>query len=279
MATPKMNDTMPIEEGHASERIVRGGLEHDELAVQPGNRISHNIRVIQRLGAGGMGQVWLADHVGLDTQVAVKFMTKELASDPSVVARFAREAKLVARIKSPHVVQIFDFATTPTGIPFIVMELLEGQSLETKIRERGISLEETSRILVQLLKALGRAHALGIVHRDIKPDNVFLIDHDGDTFAKLLDFGIARDDLEGPGLTVSGTTMGTPSYMSPEQLFRPKEVDVRSDLWSIAVVAYQCLTGQLPFNGDSFGADLPGDQRRRVRTAQPAQLDASAGAR
>jgi hypothetical protein len=122
-----------------------------------------------------------------------------------------------------------------------------------RIRGRKLDLEDASRVLVQICKALSKAHALGIVHRDIKPDNVFLAQHEGETFVKVLDFGIAKDEHKEDGITASGTTMGTPSFMSPEQLFRPKEVDLRSDLWSTAVVAYRCLTGALPFEGDTFG--------------------------
>ena len=250
MNTANQLDTLDVSDAfelQAKEMSEKGGF-------QAGDLISHNIRLVHLLGAGGMGNVWLADHTGLETQVAVKFMSKELASDLGLVARFGREAKLVARIKSPHVVQIFDFATTPGGIPFIVMELLEGEDLESRIRRRELTLEETSRVFIQVCKALAKAHALGIVHRDIKPDNIFLIEDDGDIFAKIVDFGIAKDDQQAPGITVSGTTMGTPSYMSPEQLFHPKDVDIRSDLWSVAVVAYRCLTGHLPFAGDSFGA-------------------------
>jgi len=246
----------PVRDTGDSKRLV---LETDPLQAEhglaPGMRITDNISLVHLLRAGGMGDVWLADHAGLGTQVAVKFMSKELAADPALVARFGHEAKLVARIKSPHVVEIFDYATTSDGIPCIVMELLEGETLEARMQSgRALTLEEASRMLVQICKALGRAHALGVVHRDIKPDNVFLLENEGEIFVKLVDFGIARDEREAPGVTVSGTTMGTPSYMSPEQLFQPKDVDLRSDLWSTAVVLYRCLTGQLPFEGDNFAS-------------------------
>src|SRR5256885_10553150 len=190
--------------------------------------------------------------MGLETPVAVKFMSKDLAEDPGCVARFAAEAKLAARIKSPHIVGILDFSTTTSGIPYIVMELLEGEDLEVRLRgDKKLGLEDASRVLVQICKALTSAHELGVVHRDIKPDNILLTTHDGEIFVKVLDFGIAKDEAKLQSITASGTTMGTPAFMSPEQLFRPKEVDLRSDLWSAAVVAYRCLTGKLPFEGDN----------------------------
>ena len=227
----------------------------DTGRLEPGKRISRNIRLVQLLEVGGMGKVWLAYHSGLDTHVAVKFMTEQSAADPAVKARFEREAKLAARIKSPHVVQILDYATTADGTPFIVMELLEGEDLASRL-ERGqkLTLEDTSHVLVQVCRVLAKAHALGIVHRDIKPENVFLSECDGELFVKVLDFGIARDEGRPSSITSSDVTVGTPAFMSPEQLFRPKEVDQRSDLWSAAVLVYHCLTGKLPFDGDSYAS-------------------------
>jgi hypothetical protein len=242
---------------HGGPSGVRCEPSTDEASTPftAGSRISENIELVRLLGVGGMGSVWLAEHSALETQVAVKFMSKEVLNDPGLLARFSREAKLSARIKSPHVVQIFDFATTSDGTPYIVMEFLEGEDLETRLQGgRDLGLEETTRVIVQLCKALSKAHALGIVHRDIKPDNVFLVDNDGDSLVKILDFGIAKDQSSMSGITVSGTTMGTPLYMSPEQLFDLKDVDFRSDLWSVAVLAYRSLTGRLPFQGTSFGS-------------------------
>jgi serine/threonine-protein kinase len=233
--------------------LVNRHARDEDLA--PGARVSENLRLIALLGAGGMGNVWLAEHLGLGTNVAVKFMSNDVADDAACVERFGTEAKLAARIKSPHVVTILDYATSARGIPYIVMELLEGEDLEVRLRgDRKLGLEGSSRVLIQICKALSKAHAIGIVHRDIKPDNVFLAEHEDEIFVKVLDFGIAKDEEKEQGITASGTTMGTPSFMSPEQLFRPKEVDLRSDLWSAAVVAYRCLTGKLPFEGDNFAA-------------------------
>jgi serine/threonine protein kinase len=262
--TPRWDELPIMEPVENSSTHAHGGpsgvrcepsVDDSGTPFAAGTRISDNIELVRLLGMGGMGSVWLAEHAALETQVAVKFMSKEVLSEPGLLARFAREAKLSARIKSPHVVQIFDFATTTEGIPYIVMEHLEGEDLETRLQSgRELTLDEATRVIVQLCKALGKAHALDIVHRDIKPDNVFLVDNDGDTLVKVLDFGIAKDASLPTGITVSGTTMGTPLYMSPEQLFDLKDVDLRSDLWSVAVVAYRCLTGRLPFQGTSFGS-------------------------
>jgi serine/threonine-protein kinase len=220
-----------------------------------GQRIAENLELVRLLGVGGMGDVWLANHLGLDTLVAVKFMSAALAQNDALIERFAREAKLASRIKSPHVVQIFDFAATPEGIPYIVMELIDGETMEARIlRETRLGLDETSRILVQLCRGLGKAHEVGIIHRDMKPDNVLLGEEEGELFVKILDFGIAKNLASMHGATDAGAMMGTPPYMSPEQLFRPAEVDHRSDLWALGVMTYRCLTGRLPFEGDTLGA-------------------------
>jgi serine/threonine-protein kinase len=200
-----------------------------------------------------MGQVWLAEHKGLDIQVAVKFMRRDVADDPVSAARFEQEAKLAARIKSPHVVEVFDYDVTASGIPFIVMESLSGRDLETALQNgRTLSIADTARVLVQTCKALAKAHAVGVIHRDIKAENVFIVQEDGVPIIKLLDFGVARDAFPKSGISLSGTTVGTPVYMSPEQLFHPKDIDLRTDLWATAVLVYRCLTGTFPFEGESF---------------------------
>jgi hypothetical protein len=200
-----------------------------------------------------MGQVWLAEHKGLDIQVAVKFMRRDVADDPVSAARFEQEAKLAARIKSPHVVEVFDYDVTASGIPFIVMESLTGRDLETALANgRTLTIADTARVLIQVCKALSKAHAVGVIHRDIKAENVFIVQEDGLPAVKVLDFGVARDAFPKSGISLSGTTVGTPVYMSPEQLFHPKEIDQRTDLWATAVLVYRCLTGSFPFEGESF---------------------------
>jgi eukaryotic-like serine/threonine-protein kinase len=223
------------------------------MELAPGVEVTPTIRLVKKLGEGGMGSVWIADHLALHTQVAVKFMAAHFATSPDAMARFSREASAAAQIKSPHVVQIFDHGVLPGGVPFIVMELLEGEELSQLMRRQGtVGVEQTSQIISQMCKALAKAHARGVIHRDIKPDNVFLVDSDGEIFVKLLDFGIAKQTQESVHVTSTGSVMGTPHYMSPEQLLSSKHVDPRSDLWAVGVVAYHCITGRVPFDGETF---------------------------
>jgi len=202
-----------------------------------------------------MGSVWLADHLALKTRVVVKFMNATVFADPQSRERFSREAIAASQVKSPHVVQTFDHGVTVAGIPFIVMELLEGEDLAQRIRSGPVPIPATASIVTQVCRALTRAHTIGIVHRDIKPDNIFLCDVGGDEpFVKLLDFGIAKSVHAAPtSHTNTGSMMGTPYYMSPEQFAQTKSVDFRSDLWSLGVVVFECLTGVRPFDADTIG--------------------------
>jgi serine/threonine protein kinase len=234
--------------------------------MEPGQPVTPSIRLVRELDHGSMGSVWAADHAGLGTQVAVKFMSPEVAKHPNLVTRFSREAHAAAHIRSPHVVQIMDHGITPDGVPYIAMELLEGESLQKRLKRDG-SLDPalTAQIVGQTCKALTRAHQLGIVHRDIKPANIFLTDEGGDVFVKLLDFGVAKHTEGDLGMTRTNEKVGTPFYMCPEQLISAKHVDFRADLWSIGIVAYHCLIGQVPFKASTFG-DLCLAVRRGVFT-------------
>jgi serine/threonine protein kinase len=221
--------------------------------------ITPTVRLLHPLGAGGMGSVWVADHLTLRTRVVVKFMSAELARDPSHVARFSKEASAAAAVKSPHVVQTFDHGVAPNGVPFIVMELLEGEDLATTLARAGrLPLGIVAEIVAQTARALARAHSAGVVHRDIKPENIFLCHaEEGEIFAKVLDFGIAkmRGSTGNHAITRTGAVLGTPYYMSPEQALGLKDgLDGRTDLWSLGVVAFEALTGERPFNGDTIGA-------------------------
>jgi len=223
--------------------------------MEPGQQISTNLRLVRILGQGGMGSVWIADHLSLGTQVAVKVMSRAVSAEPMFVERFRREAAAAAQLKSPHVAQVFDHGVSAGGEPFIVMELLEGEDLGKRIERTGPQpYSLVIEVVAQAAKALGRAHQLGIIHRDIKADNLFLSENDGDLLVKVLDFGIAKTSLANVSVTSTGGTFGTPLFMSPEQLLSAKHVDAGADLWSLAVVAYFALTAHLPFEGETLGA-------------------------
>lgn len=226
------------------------------MELRPGLLVGKNVRLLRPLGEGGMGSVWVAEHLTLQTEVAVKLVLSQLAKDEVTVKRFTTEATAAAQIKSPHVVQMFDHGIW-NGLPYLVMELLVGEDLEGRIARQGkIPLEDMAVILKQSSKALLQAHNLGIVHRDIKPANIFLISQgDGEIFVKLLDFGIAKRTAgENFAKTATGALIGTPFYMSPEQVMEDRMIDFHADLWALAVVAYEGLTGTVPFNGASLGA-------------------------
>jgi serine/threonine-protein kinase len=226
------------------------------VSLQPGKQIGGKLLLQRMLGRGAMGSVWVADHLGLGTQCAVKFMAPGLCEDEVSVQRFKREAHAAAEIRSPHVVQMFDHGATDDGLLYIVMELLEGESLDKRIRRVGpLGLHEAANIVCQAAKALAKAHERGIIHRDIKPANLFLCDDgSGAPFVKVLDFGVAKfASVEGMQMTAAGQMVGTPAFMSPEQLFHGREVDHRGDLWSLGVVAYYAFTGTRPFEGATLG--------------------------
>jgi len=225
--------------------------------LQPGDRVAHNISLTRLLGQGGMGQVWVGQHETLDTEVAVKFISADLAErDPSLVGRFKREASLAAKIKSPHVVQMLDYGLMNGVVPYIVMEKLEGETLGKYLaRERTLGLRNLALLLSQSGKALDMAHQRGVIHRDIKPDNLFLLDSGYEIFVKVLDFGIAKSTkvtAQPTLVTDSSTVAGTPQFMSPEQLLSTKNVTHQTDLWAMGVIAYCALTGRCPFDGETL---------------------------
>jgi eukaryotic-like serine/threonine-protein kinase len=228
--------------------------------MQPGLIIAPSLKLARPLGRGGMGTVWVANHAGLGREVAVKFLSDDLANDPLAVARFEREAAAVAELKNSHIVDVIEFGFTQAGLPYMATELLDGEDLgERLMRERRIAPDVVATILDQICEALAAAHGLGIVHRDIKPENVFVVRGEGTSEDKpsirLLDFGIAKH-WQDPKLdiTSTGVVVGTPHYMSPEQFLSAKHVDFRADLWSVGILAYRALTGRLPFEASSFAA-------------------------
>ena len=226
----------------------------------PQQILSGKYRLERELGRGGMGSVWLAEHMTLRSPVAIKLIDPGIAAEPEALARFLREAQSAASLRSPHVVQILDHGVDE-GVPFIVMELLEGESLAARIeRHHRLAPAETARILTQVARAITRAHEAGIIHRDLKPDNIFLVRNDEEEVAKVLDFGVAKASSHGmgaaTGATRTGSVLGTPYYMSPEQAEGMKSIDGRSDLWSLGVIAWECLLGSRPFEAETLGGLL-----------------------
>jgi serine/threonine-protein kinase len=226
-----------------------------ELAA--GHVVSGRYRLVTRLGAGGMGAVWLADHVTLRSQVAIKLLHRTVLDSEDGLKRFLREAQAAAMLRSPHVVQILDHGVDE-GVPYIAMELLDGESLAARLaRASTLSLGEIARLVTHVARAIGKAHDAGIVHRDLKPDNIFIVRNDDEEMVKVLDFGIAKMEpaLAEPAAKIStreGSLLGTPHYMSPEQV-RGYAIDWRSDLWSLAIIAFECACGRVPFDGRSVG--------------------------
>ena len=211
----------------------------------------------RKVADGGMGSVWAARDVLEGRDVAVKFLSPN-RSEPEAATRFEREGRLMGRIVSPHVPHLFGTGACEDGTPFLVMELLDGKDVGSWLSRKGkLSVSEVARILEHVGTALMAAHAQGIVHRDVKPENIILCGDPPEFQVKLIDFGIATTmdrSHTSPSLTATGMTVGSAGYMSPEQLLTGDDIDERSDAWSLAVVAYKCLTGRLPFEGDTFRA-------------------------
>jgi hypothetical protein len=214
-----------------------------------------NYELVDLLGRGAMGRVFRARHVLLGREVAIKVLNPDLAARPDIVDRFFREARVVNDIDHANIVEVTDFVEAP-GIAYLVMELLDGVSLRDILKAKGRKYPPLSRLLgivMQVCDALEAAHAKGVVHRDLKPDNVFVVQRDGEDFVKVLDFGIAklRDSGDEAASTMSGMILGTPHYMSPEQALG-KSVDRAADVWAAGVVLYELLAGAVPFTAQSF---------------------------
>ena len=220
-----------------------------------GQRIGSYV-VDRELGSGGTGTVYLCKHTLIDREVAVKVLHDEQASDPDIVARFFQEAKAAAEIGHPNIIVIIDYGTLATAEgdrTYLMMESLDGESLDKRLRRGGLSLDDIAHILTQIASALVACHGKGIVHRDLKPSNIYLCNRSFDPmFVKLLDFGTAKLTAPRPGVhhTQYGVVIGTPAYMSPEQCEGKGAIDQRSDIYSLGVMLYEMLTGTLPFEGD-----------------------------
>ena len=232
------------------------GLGDDGAGVSPGDLLAGKYRVERVLGVGGMGVVVAAHHVQLDTKVALKFLRAEALGNPEAVGRFVREARAAVKITGEHVARVSDVGQLENGSPYIVMEYLEGIDLSTWLKQRGaLPIELTVDFVLQACEAVADAHALGIVHRDLKPANLFcVVRTDGQPCIKVLDFGISK--LMTPGLgddmTRTSALLGSPFYMSPEQMQSSKGVDARTDIWSLGIILFELMSGQTPFRADAI---------------------------
>jgi len=223
------------------------------MDFEVGHLLGGKYRIIRRIGVGGMGSVYEARHAGLGTPVAIKVLLPLLSKVPTVADRFRREAQVSAQLESPHVIHVTDVDQLPDARPYLVMELLEGESLQEHLEKtKSLSREEAVDLGLQILLGLEAAHALGVVHRDLKPGNVFLDTRGVGRTVKILDFGVAKVKAtpEFQALTRPGMVMGTPEYMAPEQAFSADQADARSDVYSVGVMLYEMLSGALPAQGE-----------------------------
>ena len=254
-----------------------------------GEVVAGKYRIEKMLAEGGMGIIYEATHLQLDEKVAIKFLRAELIGPQAgeLPGRFLREARTSAKIKSEHVVRVHDVGSTDAGGPYIVMEFLTGEDLDQIVSHHGVlPIQQAIDYVLQACEALAEAHDLGIVHRDLKPANLFLTHRaDGSPCVKVLDFGISKfkdgaGNTRDFGMTKTHTVMGSPSYMSPEQMRSSKDVDPRADIWAIGIILYELLTGTVPFDGDSMPqicAAIIEDDPKSIRTMRPeitAELEA-----
>ncbi|MCA9597555.1 MAG: protein kinase, partial [Myxococcales bacterium] len=250
--------------------------------VGPGDVLAGKYRVERVLGAGGMGVVVAATHLELRDKVAVKFLREEALESEEAAARFVREARAAVRIKSEHVARVIDVGRLESGAPYMVMEYLEGHDLSE--RSGVLSIEDAVDYVIQACDAMAEAHAAGIIHRDLKPANLFLTQRsDGAAVVKVLDFGISKmtlPEVSEAGLTRTSTAMGSPLYMSPEQMRSAKDVDLRTDVWALGAILFELLAGATPFTGNSFPElcasilSAPPRPLRELRPEVPEALEA-----
>jgi serine/threonine-protein kinase len=232
-------------------------MESDPPVLAPGTLIAGKLRIVRLLGAGGMGAVYEVEHEITKHRRALKLLHPQYAAYPHVIERFLREASAAGRIGNPHIIETFDAGQLESGEPYLVMELLQGQTLADLMEKKGeLSITEASELLRQACTGVQAAHDAGIVHRDLKPDNLFITTKDGRPFLKILDFGVSKFDpgLTGGalGVTQEGATLGTPFYMPPEQIRGDKHIDSRADIYALGVILYECVSGIRPFNADTL---------------------------
>ncbi|MCA9562335.1 MAG: serine/threonine protein kinase, partial [Myxococcales bacterium] len=257
-------------------KLVFVRQEEDKLI---GSTIDNRYEVVERIGEGGMGAVYLARQLPVGREVAIKVLRKELVDDAQAVRRFFHEAKVVSKLRHPNTVTLFDFGQSSDGLLYIAMEFMNGRSLDQLVKERALSIVEILEIGMQICHGLSEAHSLGVIHRDLKPQNIFIDDIANRPVVKVLDFGIAKMQDTGSNLTLTGAVFGTPAYMSPEQA-QGQEIDHRSDLYAVGVILFELLCRRLPYPGDSpmkqamghIIEPVPDPQEHTLYTPLPTEL-------
>lgn len=217
---------------------------------EPGDRVGEKYTIVRRIGEGGMAVVYEAVHVRLGQRLAIKVLRPDVHDLDLVLARFEREARATARLRSIHTARVIDADTLPSGLPYMVLEYLEGCDLDQELQSGGpLPVTEAADVVLQVAEAMAEAHENGIVHRDLKPSNLFVCRAGGRRVMKILDFGISRNEQDDARITAADAYFGTPSYASPEQLRDASSADARSDIWSLGVILFELLTGHTPFEG------------------------------
>ena len=268
-----------------SQRAVR-----DELPV-PGDVIAGKYRILRPIGEGGMGHVYEATHLRLGQRVAIKVLKPGAAQSPEVMSRFDREARAAGRLRGRHAARVIDVDLTTERLPYLVLEFLDGHDLQTELERRGaFPIDEAIDYVLQACVGIAEAHDIGVIHRDLKPSNLFLCDEDDRRIVKILDFGISKILDEASRLTSTELTIGTPLYMSPEQVRSARTVDARTDVWALGIILFELLTGRLPWMGSGpavaaaivtdpppplgeFRADIPTELEGVIRKALAKSVD------
>lgn len=275
---------LPMPVGAQLSQVVRtdsslpeGPQSGSGHAYAPGELIAEKYRLVRLIAQGGMGSIWIAHNLALDVQVALKLIRLDVKAD-GADERLLTEARAAARLKHPSILRVFDFGRTRSGDPFIVMEHLQGETLGDVLdRDGRLDAVTTVQLMLPIADGLIAAHAKGIMHRDLKPDNFFLSDSDGRLQPKIVDFGIARfaqtEGVRDRRLTEAGTLLGSPDYMSPEQARGEEDIDHRADVWAFCVVLYECITGRVPFQEANYHALL----RHIIESDVPSILEYAAG--
>ena len=262
LPTPPPSATPPPSSSASLTATAPAASPEQESRFDPlvGAVLADRYQIVRRIGEGGMGAVYEAKHTVIGKRVAVKVLLEKFLAKSDFVARLLQEARLASSIGHEHIVDVTDFGTTSDGRSFVVMEFLDGESLaELAMREAPLPIERSLGIARQVASALGAAHAKGIFHRDVKPENIYLVKRSDADFVKVVDFGISKavkpggdEGGEGYRLTHTGLLLGTPLYMSPEQARGEEDLDHRVDIWALGVLLYECLTGEVPFRANNY---------------------------